>query len=117
MNKGTIIFPVTKKVDNATSDILSTDIGINGRLICIQNISFTDETSSPTRVDLGFLRGPDFIPLRSFLAPAAGFTVIHDNETWLHIGDKPAARVIGGTLNDQLQLVITGYVYQAQSED
>lgn len=110
MNKNTFVFTKTQVLVSTTNEILSTDIYMGGSLVCIQNLSITDETTAPTRVDFGFVRGNDFIALKSALAPAAGITVIHDNPTYVHIDDKPACRIIGGTAGDVIRLTVTGYV-------
>ncbi len=118
MKRDTFLTTRTKVLENAVSEVIDLRYNRQGSFACIQNISVTDLTTSPARIDIGFLRGNIFTPIRSFLAPAIGFTVIHDNETWLYIDDMPACRIITGVAGDQIQLVVTGYIlYDYHSEE
>lgn len=110
MKKDTFLFKKTAKLDDTTAFILAADYNKQGKFACIQNISAVDVTTSPARIDLGFLRGTDFICLESFTAPAAGFTVNRGTEVWSYIDDMPAVRVITGVAGDQIELVIAGYI-------
>lgn len=117
MKKDSFVISRSKRLESAVSEVIPINYNRQGAFACIQNISVTDETNSPTRVDIGFLRGNNFIPIKSFTTPLAGFTVIHDNATWLHIDDMPACRILGGVVDDNVQITITGYILYEINED
>lgn len=110
MKKDTFLHNKSKRLESAVSEVISVDYPRYGAFACLQNISVTDETTSPTRIDIGFLRGASFIPVKSFAAPAIGFTVTRESDLWTFIDDQPACRIVGGVVGDLIQIVIGGYI-------
>lgn len=116
MRKDTFLFKRTGKCTSATSYILSADYNKQGKFACLQNLSAVDIENAPTAIDLGVLRGSDFIALETFDAPAANHTVSRNKELWTYIDDMPAVRVRGATVADEIELVIGGYILYSESE-
>ncbi len=115
MKKDTFLFKKTGKANSAVEYILSADYNKQGKFACLQNISAKDVTTAPTQIDLGIMRGSDFIPLKSILAPAADFTVTRETEIWTYIDDMPAVRVLGAVVGDEIELIIGGYILYAEN--
>ncbi len=116
MKKDTFLYPFGKALESAVSEVINVKYPRDGAYACLQDISVTDLDHAPAQIDIGFLRGADFIPVKSFLAPAAGFTVTRETELWTYIDDQPAARILGGTVGDRIQIVIGGYVLYGTDE-
>ncbi|MEW5992948.1 MAG: hypothetical protein AB1744_00945 [Candidatus Zixiibacteriota bacterium] len=117
MKKDTFNFSQTRRLA-ATTEVIPYKLYKAGAYLCMQVLAATDLTSSPTRIDFGYQRGPDFVPLRSHAAPAAGHTVALDTEIFMTIDDVPAVRVVGGTVGDDIQLALAGYIlYKGVDED
>ncbi len=116
MKKDTFLYPRSKRIENIVSEVIPVNFAKHGSFVCLQNISVTDETTAPAQIDIGFLRGADFIPVKSFLAPAAGYTVSREGDLWMFVDDQPAARVLGAVLGDNIQIVIGGYILYNTSE-
>ncbi len=116
MKKDTFLYSRAKRIENIVSEVIPVNFARHGSFVCLQNISATDETTAPTRIDIGFLRGADFIPVKSFTTPAAGYTVTREGDLWMFIDDQPAVRVLGATLGDNVQIVIGGYILYNSSE-
>lgn len=110
MKKSTFLYKKTGKCDSATSYILGADYAKWGELACYQHISGVNVDHSPTQLDIGFRRGNDFICLKSFTSPVANFTNSLGYDIWSFIDDMPAIRILGGTVGDEIEIVIAGYI-------
>ena len=103
---------------DATTQIVTAEISKNGALTMVQVLSGTDETTSPTRLDIGYLRGAHFVPYQSSLAPAIGQTVPFTGEMFLVVDEKPAIRIVGGVVGDHVQIAVGGYqLFNQDMED
>lgn len=116
MKKQTFLYKKTGKCDSATKFILGADYAKWGQYVCLQNISAVDLDHASTQLDLGFRRGADFLAVKSFAAPAAGFTVTRETEIWCFLDDMPAVQVLGGTVGDEIEIVVAGYILYDDTE-
>lgn len=117
MKKDTFLFKRTGKANSITLFVLSADYNKQGKFACIQHLSAVDVDTVPTRIDLGFVRGADFISLMSFVPTLANQTVAYINEIWSYIDDMPAMRIVGAVIGDEIELVVGGYILYNDTEE
>jgi hypothetical protein len=110
MRKSTFLFTRTKALENSDYTILNMLYPREGVIACIQCMSVTVISNAPSRVDVGFIRGNDFIPLESYSYTDNNFTVAFKSEIWTYIDDQPACRIYQGVFGDTVQMTIAGYI-------
>lgn len=72
--------------------------------------SVEDEDSAPTTIAFGIvLESEEFIPLEEEPSPQAGITYHVDKTHRLNPGERPAFRIEGGTLTDDIEWYLEGY--------
>ena len=93
--------------DAGTND-LSFDAVRAGRVLVLEHLSGYNNTSSPTRIRLGYYNGHGFTWFKGTPAPIASETVEHNGRLLLRAGMYPVVRFEGCTALDDLYAMING---------
>lgn len=99
---------VNIKADAGTNDLVWSQLE-RGRILVLEHISGYDDTSSPTRIRVGYWNGHRYNWLKTQPAPIASETVGHSGRVYLRDGMYPIVRVEGATSGDDLFAIINGY--------
>lgn len=80
-----------------------------GRVLVLEHISGYDDTSSPTRIRVGYYNGHRLNWLKTTPAPLISETVAFDGRVLLREGMYPIVRIEGATSGDDIYACLNGY--------
>jgi len=80
-----------------------------GRILVLEHLSGYDDTSSPTRIRVGYWNGHRLNWLRTQPAPILSETVEHNGRVLLREGMYPIVRFEGVTSGDDLYATLNGF--------
>lgn len=80
-----------------------------GRVLVLEHLSGYDDTSSPTRIRVGYYNGHRLNWLNTQPAPLISETVAHNGRTLLREGMYPIVRFVGCGSGDDLYAALNGY--------
>ncbi|MCK4721770.1 MAG: hypothetical protein KAT75_00630 [Dehalococcoidia bacterium] len=92
-----------------TTDDLKFEVVKPGRLMILEHLSGYDDTSSPTRIRVGYWNGHRLNWLRTIPAPIISETVEHNGRILLREGMYPIVRFETAVAGDDLYAALNGY--------
>jgi len=99
---------LNKSADTGTNDLRFEQVKA-GRLLVLEHLSGYDDTSSPTRLRVGYYNGHRLNWLKTQPAPILSETVEHNGRVLLREGMYPIVRFEGATSGDDLYAALNGY--------
>lgn len=81
----------------------------SGRVLVLEHLSGYNNTSSPTRIKVGYWNGHGYNWLKTVPAPIASETVEHNGRLLLRAGMFPVVRFDGCTALDDIYATMNGY--------
>ena len=94
--------------DSGTNDLKFEQVK-SGRVLVVEHLSGFDDTTSITRIRVGYWNGHRLNWLNAALAPGIGVPVVHNQEVRLREGMYPVVRFEGATSGDDLYATLNGY--------
>lgn len=99
-----------KQVTDATSELFLGQRVAQGWRLYVATGAVEDEDSAPTTIAFGIVpESGDFIVLEEEPNPSAGITYHINKMHRLNPGERPAFRIEGGTLTDDIEWYLEGY--------
>ena len=103
---------VNLAADEGSNDLVFPRVK-SGRVLVLEHLSGYNDTSSPTRVKVGYYNGHGYNWFKTVPAPIASETVEHNGRLLLREGMYPVVRFEGCTANDDIYAMLNGYTIKA----